>query len=157
MRDAFMTLRKRASRTEGAQLVEFGLILPVLLLILLGIINFGYVFGQKLSLNQAVREGARKAVVDDDADAADVRDYVRAATGGLISPTTDVNPVTSLIQDPATATGTFSTSGTCKNYDKLGGQLQVTAKYQPKWLVPLPLNITAPSLTSVAVFRCEVI
>ena len=48
---------------RGAAMVEFALVLPILLLLTLGIINFGYLFGQQLSLNQAVREGARAAVV----------------------------------------------------------------------------------------------
>ena len=45
--------------------VEFALIVPVLLLIVFGIINFGVLFSQQLTLNNAVREGARKAVVNE--------------------------------------------------------------------------------------------
>lgn len=159
MRGVVASWRTRGRRDDGAQLVEFGLILPVLLLIILGIINFGFVFGQKLSLNQAVREGARKAVVDKSATNATITGYVQDATGGLISPKTAVTPVKSDIQDPDTATGAFSSSGNrdCDDYNKIGGQLRVEAQYQSSWLVPLPLNIPAPKLTSVAVFRCEVI
>ncbi len=158
MRGRLHALVERLRGAEGAQAVEFALVLPILLLLVLGIINFGYVFGQKLSLNQAVREGARLAVVDKNADYTDIRGYVQAATGGLISPPTAVS-VAADIQNPVTATGIFSVTGTedCDKYDKIGGQLQVTATYPSSWLVPLPLSIAPPTLTSVAVFRCEVI
>ncbi len=47
-------------RSEAGQsLVEFALVLPVLLLILLGIIQFGAVFNSLITLNAAAREGAR--------------------------------------------------------------------------------------------------
>lgn len=144
------------SDDAGAQAVEFALILPVLLLLVLGIINFGYVFGQQLSLNQAVREGARKAVVNKSADSASITTDVQNATGGLISPKTAVT-VVSRIQDSATATGPFSATGVCDDYDRIGGQLEVVATYPASWLVPLPLSISAPGLRAEAVFRCEVI
>ncbi len=48
---------------EGQSAVEFALILPVLLLIVLGIIQFGLIFSAQISLENAVREGARTAAV----------------------------------------------------------------------------------------------
>lgn len=44
---------------RGAVAVEFGLLLPLLLLILLGIIDFGFVLSAKVTVTQAAREGAR--------------------------------------------------------------------------------------------------
>ncbi len=53
-------------RSEAGQsLVEFALVLPVLLLLLLGIIQFGAVFNALITLNAAAREGARTAVMAD--------------------------------------------------------------------------------------------
>jgi Flp pilus assembly protein TadG len=43
--------------------VEFALVLPALMLILLAIVQFGIVFKQYITLTDAVREGARKAAV----------------------------------------------------------------------------------------------
>jgi uncharacterized membrane protein YgcG len=50
---------------RGAVAVEFALIVPLLLLLVFGIINFGILFSQQLTLNNAVREGDRRAVVND--------------------------------------------------------------------------------------------
>ncbi len=44
-------------------MVEFAIILPLLLLVLLGIIQFGIVFNNYLTLTDAVRVGARQAAV----------------------------------------------------------------------------------------------
>src|SRR5688500_9489815 len=50
----------RASRTEsGAALVEFALVLPVFLMLLLGMMTGGLAYSRKLSVAQAAREGAR--------------------------------------------------------------------------------------------------
>lgn len=44
-------------------MTEFVLVLPVLALLLFGVIQFGIVFNQYLTLTDAVRAGARKAAV----------------------------------------------------------------------------------------------
>ena len=49
--------------TEGATVVEFAIIVPVLLLILWGIVDFGNVYYQLSIVNEAAREGARVAGV----------------------------------------------------------------------------------------------
>ena len=48
---------------EGQNLVEFALLLPVLMYILMGIMQFGLIFAVYLTLNNAVREGARWASI----------------------------------------------------------------------------------------------
>ena len=55
--------RDRASHhrsgAEGQSLVEFSLVLTPLLLILLGIIQFGFIFNSYITIANATREGAR--------------------------------------------------------------------------------------------------
>jgi Flp pilus assembly protein TadG len=50
-------------RTEGMAAVEFAIILPVLLLLVCGIIDFGQVYYQVHLVNEAARAGARLAAV----------------------------------------------------------------------------------------------
>ncbi len=50
-------------RTEGATAVEFAIIVPVLLLIVCGIMDFGNIYYQLHTANEAAREGARKIAV----------------------------------------------------------------------------------------------
>lgn len=48
---------------KGAAIVEFALILPFLLLLVFGIVQFGFIFNGQITLTSAVREGARFSVV----------------------------------------------------------------------------------------------
>lgn len=57
-------IRKDGRTERGASAVEFALVVPFLILIMIGIVNFGFVFAQQISLNNAARQAARYAVVD---------------------------------------------------------------------------------------------
>ena len=48
---------------DGAPAVEFALLLPLLVLLLFGLIQFGIAFNTKIQATNAAREGARMAVV----------------------------------------------------------------------------------------------
>jgi Flp pilus assembly protein TadG len=52
-----------ASRAQGQSLVEFALILTPLFLILLGIIQFGFIFNTYVTMTTAAREGARSGTI----------------------------------------------------------------------------------------------
>lgn len=62
---------RRTRRGErGAAAVEFALVVPFLLLILFGVISYGYLLSFRQALSQGAAEGARAAAVtvaDDDA------------------------------------------------------------------------------------------
>lgn len=55
----------KRNNQRGAAAVEFALILPVLLLILFGVIEFGLVMFNKQVITNASREGARFGIVSD--------------------------------------------------------------------------------------------
>ncbi|HSF04031.1 MAG TPA: TadE/TadG family type IV pilus assembly protein [Solirubrobacterales bacterium] len=57
------SIDRRARRRRGMAMVEFVLILPALLVILFGILEFGVLFFQWQTLSNAAREGAREAIV----------------------------------------------------------------------------------------------
>ena len=55
--------RKLDRGDSGAAVVEFALLLPLLLLLVLGILDFGRVYNAQITLTQAAREGARYAAL----------------------------------------------------------------------------------------------
>jgi Flp pilus assembly protein TadG len=48
---------------QGQSMTEFALVLPILALLLFGVIQFGIVFNNYITLTDAVRAGARKGAV----------------------------------------------------------------------------------------------
>lgn len=61
---ASRALKSTSWRAErGAELIEFALVLPLLLLVLFGIIDFGLMFQRYHVVTNAAREGARVAVL----------------------------------------------------------------------------------------------
>ncbi len=77
--------RPRARDDRGAAAVELALVLPVLLLVVFGVVDFGRMLHAQLRLSQAAREGARAAALG-----ADARTRVTRATPGLDGVTTSV-------------------------------------------------------------------
>jgi Flp pilus assembly protein TadG len=55
----------KRKRDDGASLVEFALLMPLLLLLVLGIIEFGFILGQFNEVRHGAHEGARLAAVND--------------------------------------------------------------------------------------------
>jgi hypothetical protein len=64
-----MAASRARRRDRGAAAVEFALVLPVLLLIIFGIIDFGRMLTAKITLTEAAREGARAAALVGSAEA----------------------------------------------------------------------------------------
>ncbi len=66
-RGATILRRMRATRAaaitgrgaRGQGLVEFAMLVPIFMLLLLGMLEFGFAFDQNLTLEYATREGAR--------------------------------------------------------------------------------------------------
>jgi Flp pilus assembly protein TadG len=90
-----LRLRRLVRSEKGAELIEFSFTLPLLLLIVLGIIEFGFVFREYEVVTNAAREGARIAILpsygSDDVTAR-VEDYLDKA--GLDVDSADVTPGT---------------------------------------------------------------
>jgi Flp pilus assembly protein TadG len=63
------TVRRRGDE-RGAALVEFALVLPVLILFVFGIVEFGRAYSARIQLTSAVREGARAVALGGDGVAA---------------------------------------------------------------------------------------
>lgn len=58
-----MRLAVKLRKEDGQSIVEFAFVLPILLGLLLGIVQFGIAFNNYITLTDATRVGARKAAV----------------------------------------------------------------------------------------------
>jgi Flp pilus assembly protein TadG len=74
---------KRLRGDSGATAVEFALVMLPLLLLLMGVIDFGLAFHTKLSMSAAAREGVRVMAISN--DAAKARTTIRNAAGPSVS------------------------------------------------------------------------
>ncbi len=78
--------RRAGSRRRAQSIVEFALVVPALLAILIGIMEFGYLAKNTMTLSSAAREGARAAAVG--------------------KPTQTVNDIITRFANPIALTGT---------------------------------------------------
>jgi Flp pilus assembly protein TadG len=60
-----MNIRLFRADSRGQALLEFALILPILLLLVLGIVEFGHIWNINQMVSDTTREGARRAVIQD--------------------------------------------------------------------------------------------
>jgi hypothetical protein len=79
------------THARGQSTVEYALVVPVLLLILLGILEFGFAFSHHITMEYATREGARTGAALNNGDSAfacaDVDDEIIAAVQRVITGT----------------------------------------------------------------------
>jgi Flp pilus assembly protein TadG len=126
-------LRLRSER--GQALVEFALVIPVLLLIFMGILDFGRAIYAYNTLSNAAREGARVAIVDQTVTGGIPVGAQRAAdqsTGLGVNPSTDVDV-------------TYTTpAGTPCPAHSLGCTATVDVRYQFRALTPIIGSIVGP-------------
>lgn len=143
---------------DGASLVEFALILPVLALFLFGIIQFGLAYDKKQSINSAAREGARSAAIPDDSNnRTAIVSRVDAAYNGLLDGDLDTVIIEVVdAQNPAVVLKTVSSDadGTpCKDHP--GENVVVTAQDQHTITIPF-MGTMNPTLEGRGEFRCEI-
>ena len=98
--------RSRAALTDrGAAAVEMALVLPLLLLLVFGIVDFGRALNLQITLTQAAREGVRPAALRQPASA--VNAAVSNATVGIAAPAPSV-AIAACPTGPGTATVTVT-------------------------------------------------
>lgn len=135
--------RGRTGRERGASLVEFAVALPLLLILVLGIIEFGFVLAQMNEIRHGAREGARYAAVSrPDFDG-----------GGGVGDAADVLALTcDSINLPGT-TVSVALSGGPSRLDF--GTVTVTADTESLSGFPLISAMLPDTLTNEATFRLE--
>jgi len=151
-----MNLRcsKRFVRGEsGAAMVEFAILLPVLLLIILGILQFGLMFYTKYVITAASREGARYATI-----------YTADDAGSRIAPCNITNPKTvqQVVQDYCdnllfNSSVNFEPGGPGWASTASGLDVTITVSCQNPWdllggFIPSLSNLTLQAQTTM---KCE--
>jgi len=142
-------LRRSRLRSEGgAELIELAFTLPLLLLVLVGIMDFGFLFQRYEAVTNAAREGARIGVLPGYQDAditARVNAYLAAA--GLPQAVTPVIARTNVTPGGGAAAFTV---------------VQVTVNYPYRFIFLSPIaalfrgSVGNVTLTAVSAMRTEV-
>ena len=123
---------RNGKRTLGMAMVEMVFVLPLLLLLVFAIAEFGLMFSRWLTLSNAVREGARAGV---------------AWRGPNCNPATVENDVQTIAGNYARAGGVplannaFTVTGAC---DGAGTDLVVTASYNFQLHIPFATLSSVP-------------
>ncbi len=138
---------------RGAVAVEFALVLPILLVLVFGIIEFGFAYHSWDATQNAAREAARFAAVDDQVD----------GPGGIKDRATIVATADSLDTTPARFSVdvqcTSSAGGACSSEWAEGDIIRVTVSYTYDFITPfaglVPGMGDDMSMTSVAEARFE--
>src|SRR6266567_3473641 len=129
------------SRDRGSVAVEFALLLPVLLLLIFGVIDFGRAINAQITLTQAAREGARLAALGQ--SSATVTARAQSAAVGL---------------SPVTVTVTACPPGATQTTEA-----KVVTRYAFTYVTPISAIATliggsgygSPTLTATGVMPCE--
>jgi Flp pilus assembly protein TadG len=123
-------------------MVEFAIVVPVLMILLMGIIDFGRALFLYNNLASAVREGARFAAV-------------QASPCAAASKTATIARTQNYITNFGGNAGGGTVTVTCLPSDAAKTQIQVTVTAYPfTALTPLP-QLNSLTMTESAIFRWE--
>ncbi len=151
-----MSARRVGLESErGAELVEFALVFPLLLLVVLGIIDFGFLFQRMEVVTNAAREGARIRVLPGYSDTdAQSRACTYLQSGGV--------PITGRCPTPTNPVISVNSNF---SIDIGGGKtiqgVQVQVSYSSSYFFLSPLlrffggSLSSVPINGVAVMRSE--
>jgi Flp pilus assembly protein TadG len=146
---AMRLFRRRHTRESGAELVEMAVVLPLLMLLIAGIVDFAFLLQSFEVVTNAAREGARIGVLP--------------GYG-----TTDIQSRVSQYVSSAGLTGTPTTTVTPTTITPAGGgapfpAIQVSVSYNYRYLFIGPVVsllgrsfVTTKTFTATSVMRVEV-
>jgi Flp pilus assembly protein TadG len=143
----FQIIRNRLADQRGTAVIEMALALPLLLVLVLGILDFGKAFNYWNDVNHLAAEGARYAAVNRSPDGGDLKAYIKQRA--------DTPELRSL----AEVCISFPTG-----VAKVGEPVRVTVTADHSWVdfldsPPAPLNgiRTITAITGTAEHRLEVV
>jgi Flp pilus assembly protein TadG len=129
------------TRQEGQAMVEFVLVAPLLLLLIFGLVQFGILFNNYVTLTDAVRAGARQAAVSRSLPNPETvaANRVKSSAGNMTITDVSVDPY-----DPSDGSRSWVQ----------GGDVTVTAHY-PYEINIFGFTVKSGNLTSQTTERVE--
>ena len=132
---------RRRPRTRGQALVEFAFVLPIFVLVLSGILDFGFMLFARMTVINAAREGARAAVT-----ASDPTTIPSVATGAAQAVASGIGAAS--LGVTATCVAIVTTPGPCTfattTGSKTGDAVSVTVTYTYHTFFPGLFGATFP-------------
>jgi len=116
-----MIVSRLRKRNEGQALVEFALVAPIFLLLVMGVVEFGRAWNVYQSVTDAVREGCRTAVVANPTTT--INTVVNAMNNNMAAARIDTSLAVKTVTGFQQGTGT---PATCS----------ISYPYQLRWLQP---------------------
>jgi len=140
----------RAREDKGVAALEFALVLPMLLLLVFGTIEYGWMINRETNLNHAAREGAREGIFN--SSDVEIENRVRAASAHLDQSLLTVTVECRKADDTACPGASFPAEW------ESGGTVMVTVDYDYSFMTPVPELVgVSPTrtLTSTVEMRIE--
>jgi Flp pilus assembly protein TadG len=139
------TKSRHKNRTRGQALVEFALVIPVFMLILCAVLDFGFMLYSRMTVINASREGARITVT-----AADHTTIPSLASGAVLSNVPGLNTAQ---LSTTTSCVAIKTSGSCNfssaSASQSGDAVSVRVTYTYQTFFPLFFGSTFPMSSTV--------
>jgi len=162
---------RRHGSERGASAVEFALVTPVLVVLVFGIIAFGIVLAQQLSISNAARQAARAGVVDVSSQntCGAIQTAIRNAAQTVNLGAGAANNIfTSVVLHDASAntdttvcarqktdySGGAATKEPCQG-SSVGSYITVKAEYTTSLIIPLAPVGNSIGLSGKSVYQCE--
>ena len=139
-----MKFRSLKKRDGGASLVEFAVAMPLLLILVLGIIEFGFVLAQMNEVRHGAREGARYAAVSRPDINGDSTEGDNADIQSVVCDSVNL---------PGAASIKVELSGGLDRYDY--GTISVVADTESLSNAPIISGMLPDTITNEATFRLE--
>jgi len=142
-------MREKLKNQSGASALEFAIVLPIILLLILGIIEFSFLLYNKAVITNACREGARAGII---------QRLSPRVTSGEIETIVNNYCFNHLITFGGPTTPTVTSTAPCPSGAYSGTDLSVTVTFHYTYLA-LPDFVTSltggTDLTTQSVMKCE--
>ena len=139
--------QRRRHRTRGQALVEFALVIPVFLLVLCGILDFGFLLYGRMTVINSAREGARAGITAPDTTT--IPQYVQQAAEAAANGIAPGDLTITTVCVPNTGSCDFSSVPPAATAPGTGDSIKVTVAYTYHTFFPFLFGASIPLSSTV--------